>query len=64
MAIFLYTDYVVAASVVLCAGYAVAANTNTYNKRKVWVKGFANACYKGKKDITKDVTYPKNKKDV
>jgi hypothetical protein len=62
LTIFLYADYVITAGVVLCAGYAVAANTGIYNKRKVWVKRFADVCYKSKKDVAKGVTCPKNKK--
>jgi hypothetical protein len=53
MAIFLYTDCVIAASVILCAGYAITT-----------IKGFANAYRKSEKDIIKGVIYPKNKKSV
>jgi hypothetical protein len=57
----LYANCVVTASVVLCAGYAIAANTNIYNKRKVWVKRFADAYYKSEESIAKDVTCLENK---
>jgi hypothetical protein len=52
----------VAVSVVLCAGYTVIANINVYNKRKVWVKKFANVYYKDKKSIVKGVICSKDKK--
>jgi hypothetical protein len=59
--IFLYTDYVMTAGVVSCAGYAMTADTSVYNRRKVWVKRFADACYKDEKGVAKGVTCPKNK---
>jgi hypothetical protein len=42
--IFLYTDYIITAGAVLCAGYVIAA-----------VKRFADTCYKSEKNITKDI---------
>jgi hypothetical protein len=45
----------------LCAGCAVAANANVCNKRKVWVKRFTDAYYKGEEDIAKGVTCLKDK---
>jgi hypothetical protein len=42
----------VIADAVFCVSYAVAA-----------VKGFAEACYKNKKDITKSIIYYKDKED-
>jgi hypothetical protein len=62
VAISLYANYVITAGVVSCAGYAVTADADVYNRRKVWVKGFADACYRGEEDVTKGVTYPENKK--
>jgi hypothetical protein len=53
MVIFLYTNYVITAGVVLYASCAVAA-----------AKGFPNACYKDEKGIAKDVICPKDKKSV
>jgi hypothetical protein len=64
VAIFLYADYVVTAGVVLCASYAVAANTSVCGKRKVWVKRFADACCKSKEGIIRGVICPKNKESV
>jgi hypothetical protein len=49
----LYTNCVVAAGAVWCASYAVTA-----------VKGFADACYKGEKDVTKGIAYPKDEESV
>jgi hypothetical protein len=50
VAIFLYADCVVAAGVVLCAGYAMAA-----------VKGFAGACRKGEEGVAKGVVCCENR---
>jgi hypothetical protein len=61
MTISLYVNCVVIANVVLCASYAVAANASVYNKRKVWVKKFADACYKSKEGIAKGIICFKNK---
>jgi hypothetical protein len=49
------------AGIVSCAGYAVAADTSVCDKRKVWVKGFADACRKGEEGVAKGVTCPKDK---
>jgi hypothetical protein len=64
VAISLYVDYVITASVVLYADCAITADTNICDKRKVWVKRFANACYKNEKSIAKDVTCSKNKEII
>ena len=58
MAISLYTGCVIAAGAVLYANCSVAAGADTH------VKGFADACYKGKKGIAKGVVCPKNREDV
>jgi hypothetical protein len=50
IAIFLYTDYVVAADAVSCASCVIAT-----------VKGFAGACYKGKKGVAEGVVYRKDR---
>jgi hypothetical protein len=52
IAIFLYADCVITASAVTC------------DKERVWVKGFANVCYKDEKGIAKDIICPKNKKNI
>jgi hypothetical protein len=59
--IFLYTNYIVIAGVVLCANCAVIANINICDKEKVWVKEFTNACYKGEEGVIKGITCFKNK---
>jgi hypothetical protein len=53
VAIFLYADCVIAAGVVLCAGYAIAA-----------VKRFADACRKSEEGITRGVVCPKDEESV
>jgi hypothetical protein len=47
----------VAADTILYVNCSVAASVNTH------VKGFANACYKDKEDVTKDIIYYKDKED-
>jgi hypothetical protein len=50
--ILLYTDCVVIASVVLCAGYVI-----------VVVKRFADTCYKGEESVAEGVVCCKDKED-
>jgi hypothetical protein len=50
----LYTGYVVAAGAVLYADCSVATGANIY------VKGFADACYKGEKGVAEGVVYYKD----
>jgi hypothetical protein len=64
VAIFLYADYVVAAGVVLCAGCAVTANAGESDKRKVWVKGFVDACCKDKEGVAKGVICLKDREVI
>jgi hypothetical protein len=49
------------AGVVLCAGCAVAADAGVCDKRKVWVEGFADACYKDEKGVAEGVTCSKDR---
>jgi hypothetical protein len=70
--IFLYAGYVMAAGAVLCASYAIAAGAVLYagravaagagarGRRRVWVKGFADACYRNREVIV----YCKDKEGV
>jgi hypothetical protein len=33
------------------------------DRGRVWVKGFADACYKGEEDVAKGITYLKDRED-